>query len=103
CSAPCPMTFSAALTTDTEAALRSHLLRADRQEDLAFALYRPSTGAARRTAIIGAPILPERGDRKVHGNASFTADYFLRAAQEAAVVGAGLAFLHSHPGGRGHQ
>jgi hypothetical protein len=38
------------MTDSTEAALRAHLLRADGQEDICLATYRPSTGATRRTA-----------------------------------------------------
>jgi molybdopterin/thiamine biosynthesis adenylyltransferase len=39
----------------------------------------------------------------VHGNASFKPQYFLRALQAAGAEGAGLAFFHSHPLGKGWQ
>jgi hypothetical protein len=94
---------SAALTTETHEALLAHLDRADRQEDLTFAVYRPSTGSARKTAIIEELILPRPGERSVHGNVAFTGDYFLRAAFEAADADAGLVLLHSHPRGCGWQ
>jgi hypothetical protein len=48
-------------------------------------------------------ILPREGDRLVHGNASFLPQYFERALHEAVAAGAGLALIHSHPGGRGWQ
>jgi molybdopterin/thiamine biosynthesis adenylyltransferase len=94
---------SAALTTDTHEALVGHLDRGDRQEDLCFALYRPSSGATRTTAVVHGLVLPEAGERRVHGNVAFTSDYFLRAAFAAADADAGLVLLHSHPRGYGWQ
>ena len=84
--------------------LHEHLARADGQEDICFALWRPSRGAGRTTALIGEPILPEDGDRNVHGNASFNGRYLARAAAIAADAGAGLAFftrIPVAPAGRG--
>lgn len=97
------MTYSAAIATETQARLAAHLERADRQEDLCFAVYRAGGGRQRTTALIGEPILPQDGEREVHGNASFTGGYFLRALDQASAKNAGLALLHSHPGGRGWQ
>lgn len=97
------MRLSAVMTGQTQRDLTSHLLRDDGQEDLCFITWRPSNGRRRQTSIIGAPILPRAGDREVHGNASFRPKYALRAAQEAAQLGSGLAFAHSHPEGRGWQ
>src|ERR671939_358853 len=57
----CPMRRSAALTTETHEALSAHLDRVDGQEDLTFALYRPSTGATRRTGIVHELLLPRGG------------------------------------------
>jgi molybdopterin-synthase adenylyltransferase len=90
------MTFGAALTSDTHAQLAGHLLQHRRDEDVCFALYRPSRGATRSTGLVSAPILPREGERHVHGNASVTAHYFERALGTALAEGAGLAFLHSH-------
>ncbi len=97
------MRLSVAMTGTTEATFAGHLLRADGQEDLCFARWRPSTGHQRLTSLVGQPIFPDPEDRHVHGNVAFEPDYALRAAQEAAQGGAGLAFIHSHPGGRGWQ
>jgi ThiF family len=92
------MKYSAALTEDIHKTAYEHLIRSDRQEDLCFALWFPSQGHTRKTALIWKLILPISGDRKVHGNASFTGQYFERAIGEAVKAGAGLALMHSHPG-----
>lgn len=90
-------THSIAMSGAVHAALAEHLLREDGQEDLCFALWYPSWGTTRTTALLQKVILPHNGDRAVHGNASFFPQYFERAVAEAASAGAGLAFLHSHP------
>ena len=95
--------FSVGMTEAVDAAARAHLLRADRNEDLCFALWYPSRGANRRTALVERLILPRNGDRNVHGNVSFEPAFLERAMSEAAAAGAGLALLHSHPLGRGWQ
>ena len=89
---------SVAMTAATEKALLSLLVREDGQEDLCLATYRPSTGATRTTALIRTVIPPEEGDRFVHGNATVTGNYILRAADIAQRDGCGLVLLHSHPG-----
>lgn len=94
---------SVAMTTGLAARLADYLSRADGQEDLCFVLWRPSTGAARTTAIVADVIWPADGERLVHGNVSFTSGYFLRAAARAAQTGCGLGLVHSHPGSRGWQ
>lgn len=95
--------FSAAMTTALHDALVSHLLREDGDEDLVFAVWRPSAGAERMTAILCDVVLPLDGDRHVHGNASFESGYFLRACNEAVEKGGGIALIHSHPGARRWQ
>lgn len=95
--------FSVALSTSLNAALTEHLLRDDGQEDVCLAIYHPSEGATRTTAVLQHVVLPHSGERAVHGNASFVDEYFLRASAAAAEVGGGVAILHSHPRGRGWQ
>lgn len=95
--------YSVAMTEVLEGALVDHLLRADGQEDLCMAVYRPSRGATRYSALLVMPVLPEPGERRVHGVVTFTGKYVLRAARLAAKQGGGLAILHSHPQGFGWQ
>ena len=91
-------TTSVAMTFVTEEALLEQLVRADGQEDLCLATYRPSTGEARVSALVNEIIPPEPGERHVHGNVTVTAEYILRAAGIAQAEDSGLVLLHSHPG-----
>ena len=91
-------TTSVAMTAAVEDALVRLLVRDDGQEDLCLATYRPSTGLIRFSALIRAVVPPEPGERLVHGNATVTADYILRAAEAAQEDDCGLVLLHSHPG-----
>ncbi len=90
------------MTASLDAMLRAHLAREDGQDDLCFALWHPSEGATRFTPLLRSAVLPGAGDRVIHGNAEFLPTYFERAIGAARRAGAGLAFLHSHPG-RGWQ
>lgn len=95
--------LSVAMTHETSSSLARHLLRLDGQEDVCLALYAGCTGSRRRTAIVTDVLFPEEGERAVHGNASFTGSYVLRACAEAVKTGAGVMVLHSHPKGLGWQ
>lgn len=68
-----------------------------------IATYVLSTGPERTTALIKSLVPPREGDRLVHGNASFTSSYVIRASGEAQALGHGLVLLHSHPTGGGWQ
>ena len=93
-------THSVALTTQLARQLSEHLLQhvseGRRQEDLCFALWRPSSGRTRRTAILCDVVLPKPGERELHGGASFLPSYVDRVMGEALKHGTGIAFLHNH-------
>ena len=94
---------SVAMTGETQDALCDLLVRDDGQEDLCLALYRPSTGKRRTTALVHRPLPPQEGERVVHGNVTVTGEYIMRGAEMASAEKSGLVLLHSHPGGRGWQ
>jgi len=90
--------FAVALPEGLSQQVSDHLLQWQYQEDLCFAIWRPSEGSHRLTALIADLVLPLHGDRNVHGNVGFTADYFVRALALARQHNAGLALMHSHLG-----
>ena len=55
------MKFSVATTTKLDEGLKRHLLRTDGQEDLCFALWHPSQGSNRQSALISDIVLPTTG------------------------------------------
>ncbi len=77
--------------------LLQHFKKNKLQEDLCFALWRPSTGKSRYTGIIYKTILPEKGDRELHGNVEFASCFLSKAINCAIREKSGLAFMHSHP------
>ncbi|MFI5161225.1 MAG: HesA/MoeB/ThiF family protein [Sphingobacteriales bacterium] len=89
--------FSVAIPATLNFDLIRHLLREDKQEDVAFALYKPSIGQFRYTALIYKIILPEDGDRDVHGNVDINPQYFKRVCKSAMEEKSGAILLHSHP------
>ena len=86
---------------NAEKKANEHLLQHFRsnklQEDLCFALWRPGTGKLRYTGIVYKILLPEKGDRELHGNVEFAPRFLSKAANLAIREKAGLAFMHSHP------
>ena len=99
--------YSVSLTCDLMRKLSGHLLQhlyeGRRQEELCFALWQPSTGVTRITALLTDIITPCNGERELHGDASFLPSYVERVIGTALKYEAGIAFLHSHftPGWQG--
>lgn len=89
--------YSTILTDEIHQQLVTHLIREDGQEDLCFATYIPSTGDERSTGILSSIILPEEGEREVHGDVGFMPEYFERVLKIARQRKEGIVFLHSHP------
>jgi hypothetical protein len=89
--------LSVAMTADLDADLRAHFRHDGCQEDLTFAFWKPSEGATRLTAVLTELALPGGGERILHGNAAFTADYLSRVLAQVP-TGCGIALLHSHTG-----
>jgi molybdopterin/thiamine biosynthesis adenylyltransferase len=92
-----PKEWNVAMSASVHSKLAEHLIREDGQEDLTFALWNPSIGAERSTALITSPLLPRDTEREVHGNVSFMPAYLERVCRLAMEQGMGLAFVHSHP------
>jgi molybdopterin-synthase adenylyltransferase len=90
--------FSIAIPYEIDQQLQRHLIIGEDQEELTFALWYPSKGGHRFTSLIHSIVLPEVGDRELHGNVSFNPSYFKRVCQLAMKQGCGIALLHSHPG-----
>ena len=90
------MNSEVAFTSKVDSVASEHLLqhyhRNEHQEDLCFALWRPSTGQLRRTALIDEIILPQRSERILHGNASFEPNYLSRVAKIALKKKSGYSF-----------
>ena len=80
------MSFEVVFTSEADSNSSGHLLqhyrRNKHQEDLCFALWRPSTGQFRCTALIDEIILPKKGERILHGNASFEPEYLARGDED---------------------
>ena len=90
--------LSIAMTESLDDQLRIHLDKGPDQEDLTFALWHPSRGRTRLTAILQRLVLPASGDRILQGNVAFTPNYIQRVLQVAGDEGLGIALLHSHLG-----
>ena len=78
--------------------LLSGFLRGGWQEEACLALWRRGDGFNRYTGILGEVVLPDDGDRVLHGNVTVQGGYLNRVLDRALKMQAGVAVLHSHPG-----
>lgn len=96
------MTSRVVLQEALHCELTNHLLsgfqNGQRQEEACLALWRRGDGINRYTGIVGEVVLPEHGDRDLHGNVTVNINYLNRVLDLAIKAQAGVAVLHSHPG-----
>lgn len=94
--------YSVAVPADIHRQAAEHLLAfyriGRRQENLCFALWRPSEGSTRLTALVHELVLPEAGELLLRGNVSFTGNYLRRACARANQSESGLVLMHNHFG-----
>jgi hypothetical protein len=89
--------LAVAMTGELDTQLRQHFAHEGLQEDLTFAIWRPSQGRRRMSFVIGEALLPDEHETILEGNVSFTVDYLTRALASLE-LGTGLALIHSHLG-----
>ena len=89
--------MAVAMTGDLDTTLRQHFAHQGLQEDLTFAIWRPSLGRRRLSFVLDQALLPDEYERILEGNVSFTSDYLSRALASLE-PGTGLALIHSHLG-----
>lgn len=91
------MEYCVSIPEEINSQLIEYLIREDGDEDLIFALWYPSQGTKRMTALIHKILFPTKGDRQRHGNVSYNPQYFKKVCEEAMKNGMGVCFIHSHP------
>lgn len=79
------------------------MLKDTSEEEICFAVWSPSRGKGRTTAIINEIVFPEKGERKRHGNVSAMPGYADRAKEISRSAKKGMAMIHTHPHGKGPQ
>jgi len=89
--------LAVAMTGDLDAELRRHFAHEGLQEDLTFAIWRPSFGSRRMSFVLDRALLPDEEERILEGNVSFTSDYLSRVLASLE-PGTGIALIHSHLG-----
>ncbi len=85
------------MTGGLDSQLRHYFIHEGVQEDLTFAIWRPSFGSRRMSFVLDHALLPDESERILEGNVSFTSDYLSRALASLE-PGTGLALIHSHLG-----
>ena len=95
--------YSVAMTEGTSEKMRGFLLQDASQEEICFATWRPAAGKSRYNVLIGEPIYPGKGERRRHDTVSAMPGYVDRCKEYAREHRSGLAMVHTHPAGTGHQ
>lgn len=97
------MEYKAAMTEDMSERLAGFLLDDRSDEEMCFATWHPAAGSCTYNVLLNDALLPGDGDRIRHGNVSAHPRYVDRCKERARADGAGLAMIHTHPWGSGHQ
>ena len=97
------MEYNVTMSETINKSLVEFLLENLDDEEICFAVWYPAEGYARYTVLIHEIILPEDGDRVRHGTVSAMPQYVDRVKEIARTKGGGLAMIHTHPLGDGHQ
>ena len=95
--------YKVAMTEKLSECLTEFLLKDKRDEEICFATWHPAAGSCTYNMLLRGEMLPGAGDRTRHRNVSAHPQYVRRCKEQARKEGAGLAMIHTHPGGRGHQ
>ena len=95
--------YKVAMTEKLSGRLTEFLLKDKRDEEICFATWHPAAGSCTYNMLLRGEMLPGAGDRTRHGNVSAHPQYVRRCKEQARKEGAGLAMIHTHPAGRGHQ
>jgi len=95
--------YNVAMTETINKSLVEFLLENLDDEEICFAIWYQAEGSSRYTALIHDIILPQEGDRIRHGTVSAMPQYVDRARELAREREGGLAMIHTHPLGGGHQ
>lgn len=97
------MEYKAAMSEGMAGRLGDFLLDSRSDEEICFATWRPAKGSRTYSVLLNRAMFPEEGDRSRHGTVSAYPHYVRRCKEQARREGAGLAMIHTHPAGQGHQ
>ena len=97
--------YKVSMTEATASELKGHLLgNPEAGEEICFAGWRPAAGSLSYTAILSGIMPPGSGDRvRRRGGVSAMPRYVDRCKEASREAGEGIAMVHTHPDGEGHQ
>ena len=97
------MEYTIAMSESTNRELQDFLLDDRSEEEICFATWKPSAGMSRYSVLLNHILRPMGEDRKRHGTVSAFPEYVNRCKEFARENDSGLAMIHTHPEGSGHQ